>query len=348
MEYDKTSFGTTKQGENVEQVILTNDHNVKVKILTYGALWQSFEVPTDNNEMTNLLVSYDNLRDYEDSGFYLCKTVGRVAGRIGHATYSIDGNEYYSDDNENGNTLHGGPKGLSDRVWKVSEFNQRRNSVSVTLTVEVNSFEDHFLGDMQIDVTYTLDNNDAVTWKITGLSDQKTLFNPTLHTYFNLTDQKTLSSQELWINGNHRLELDSSKIPTGKLLGTDNTPYDFYESHNIIDNLHHLDSISGIEEYDDAFYVNGNNDDPIATVSDPMTNRAIDIYSNRNALIVFTADVINYQNDSKTKIDDYTGLALEAQWLPDAIHNDGFGDIVLPADVKQTYEIKYQYHKLHE
>lgn len=347
MNFEQKTMGTLKNGETVDQLTLTNDHGVSIRVLTLGATWQGFDVPTGHGGQANLLVGYDQLSDYEATPFYVCKTVGRVAGRIGGAAYEIDGTTYHSDQNENQNTLHGGYHGFSDRVWDIAGHQTKDDQISVTLSLAVDGDVDHFPGDMQVKVTYTLTNEDRVTWSITGNSTAATLFNPTLHTYFNVTDQAALSTQQLWINGHQRVRLGSDKVPTGALVEVTDTAYDFTKTATITDQLAKLATENGGREFDDAYRVNGDQKQPIATVSDPVSGRALDVFSNRNGLVIFTADPLGYDQDEAYQASHpFTALAMEAQWLPDAIHHDGFGDIVLPAKAEQTYEISYQYRQL--
>ncbi|MGV0167829.1 aldose epimerase family protein [Furfurilactobacillus sp. WILCCON 0119] len=342
MNIEQQPFGTLTDGQDVTQITLTNDHGTTLRVLTLGATWQGFDVADGHGGQKNLLISYDNLHDYEATPFYVCKTVGRVAGRIGGATYAIDGTTHTSDQNENKNTLHGGKHGFSDVVWTVSDQHQDAESVAVTLTLAVDGTVDHFPGDMTVAVTYTLTNADRATWTITGTSDAVTLFNPTVHTYFNVTGHHELSSQQLFINGRHRILLNDEKVPTGAFADVTDTAYDFTKPITITEQLAKLAATTGGVEFDDAYRVNGSTDRPIATVSDPESGRALDLYSARNGLVIFTADPYAYDQPEPTP---FTALAMEAQWLPDAIHHDGFGDIVLPANAPQTYEISYQFRQ---
>ncbi|MCF6166487.1 Aldose 1-epimerase [Furfurilactobacillus rossiae] len=346
MNFSQQPFGKLSDGRSVDQLILSNDNQVSLRVLTLGATWQGFDVP-DGNNRKNLLISYDQLKDYEATPFYVCKTVGRVAGRIGQATYDIDGTSYHSDQNENKNTLHGGLHGFSDRVWRVVGHQETSDTVSVTLGISVQGSEDNFPGDMDVLVTYSLTNANRATWSITGTATAKTLFNPTLHTYFNVTDNEALTTQQLHINGKQRVLLNSEKVPTGELSDATGTAYDFSKTGTVTDHLAQLKEENGGKEFDDAYRVNGDEHTPIATVSDPASGRAVDLYSSRNGLVIFTADPLAYDKDEAYQASHpYTALAMEAQWLPDAIHHDGFGDVVLPANAPQTYSISYQYREM--
>ena len=68
-------------------------------------------------------------------------------------------------------------------------------------------------------------------------------------------------------------------------------------------------------------------------------NINIDIFSNRNGLIVFTADPIDVANHDKGI---YNAVATEAQTVSDSLHHPDFGDIRLYDGQEKNYEIKYK------
>jgi len=117
------------------------------------------------------------------------------------------------------------------------------------------------------------------------------------------------------------------------------TGYDFSKPRTIKNGLDQLHQ-TGQVEYDDAFVVEPSKDTPIATVGDAAGHREVEVYSDRNALVVFTA---NPTDAKRADARDYNALAMEAQTLPDAIHHDGFGDVILPANQPVTHFISYQY-----
>lgn len=322
-------------GQNIDRYTITNADGNFIQVSTLGATWTGYTV---NNHP--LIVSFNDLAHYDSPASYsLCKSIGRVAGRLTKATATIDGQEYHFDANENDNTLHGGPNGFSEIIWQ-AEQSIREHDASVTFSRHITSDEDHFPGDLDARITYTFgdDNNVAITFS--AASTAATLFNPTCHVYWNLTEgQKTLETQLLQINSKRRLELaDADKVPTGKFVDLPGTGYDFEKTTDIPSALADIKSQTGKIEIDDAYEVTPSADTPIATLSDSASNRHVAIYSDRNALVVFTA---NPFDQSKP----YNALATEAQTLPDAINHEGFGDIELkPGDLKE-YTIQYKYYE---
>lgn len=333
--------------EKVTEIKLINDNGVAISCLTMGAIWHQFLVPSEDGSQKNLLLSFDGIDDYYSNSQNICKSIGRVAGRIKNASFDLDGKHFKLPNNDNGNTLHGGPHGFSTWNWNYST-SVGKNSVSVIFQKKIDESMDDFPGNILATIIYTLNNNDKVTIAYSAMNGkQATLFNPTCHVYFNLSDRRDLTTHELQINSNSILDTDKDLIPTGKLLPVENTPYDFREFKNIalaVGEVHGLDT---------AYVVNepGQGLKPIAVLRDKDSLRQITVNSDRNGLVVYTPENIAGQNLSFTRdqnkpANKNEGIALEAQILPDAIHQDNFGDIVLPRYSKRTYRFSFAYKQL--
>ena len=70
-------------------------------MLSYAATWYDFEVQVDR-QPHSLVLHFDNLADYIETPYQVGKTVGRVAGRIGNATFSLNGQTYHLQPNTAG------------------------------------------------------------------------------------------------------------------------------------------------------------------------------------------------------------------------------------------------------
>lgn len=333
MQITKDIFGQ-HEGQDIERYTITNQAGNFIRVITLGATWQGFVV---NGKP--LIVSFDSVARYAGPANYcLCKSVGRVAGRISDATATIDGKEFHFDANENGNTLHGGPHGFPELIWN-AQTAVHEHDARVIFSREIQSTEDHFPGDLTATITFTFNDDNEVAVTFSAATTESTLFNPTNHAYFNLTaGQQDITSQQLQINSDRMLALDDRKLPTGKFNDVKNTGYNFKTPTLVTAALKDIKDQTGKIEIDDAFEVTPSKSEPIAVLSDTDSNRHIAIYSDRNGLVVFTANPLD---DSKP----YNAVAMEAQTLPDAINHDGFGDIVLEPDEPKEYTITYKYYE---
>lgn len=325
--------------EEITQIKLINDAGVEVDILTLGATWQSLLVPQLDGAMKNIVLGHERPSDYNINGICAGQSIGRVAGRINHGEIEINNQVYQLDKNNNGHCLHGGLKGAHRQNWHYQTFNHG-NEVGVTLSYRAKQSEDKFPGDVTISVTYLWDNRQCLTVQYQANdSTQTTLFNPTNHVYFNLGDSEDLSHHSLWIDADYYLQTTDELIPTGQMLAVDDTPYDFRQAKNV------MKAIKATGGIDNAFVVDSNS--AIAKLVDEQSGDAVEIYSQRNGLVVysfnFPEDNVYFSRSQGRMNVIHEGLALEAQILPDAINHNHFGDITVQPQQSVTHTIQYQF-----
>ena len=88
MQVNSRPFGVTKYGEAVTAYELVNASGVSAVILDYGATVQSLLVPDRGGKLTDVVLGYETVAEYEQNGGYMGATLGRVANRIGGARSS--------------------------------------------------------------------------------------------------------------------------------------------------------------------------------------------------------------------------------------------------------------------
>ena len=114
-------FGLTGNGEQVHAYTIANESGAAVTLLDYGATVQSLYVPNAQGGLTDVVLGYDSVSDYESHDAYLGATVGRFANRIGMARFSLNGQEYRLAANNGANCLHGGQRGFDRFVWQAAD-----------------------------------------------------------------------------------------------------------------------------------------------------------------------------------------------------------------------------------
>jgi len=111
------SFGKTREGEDVQLVVLRNKQGVEARVIDFGATLIGMDVPDRTGTMTSVVLGFDNIGDYETKSPYFGATVGRCANRIAGAQFDLNGTTYKLAANNGANSLHGGLKGFDKRVW---------------------------------------------------------------------------------------------------------------------------------------------------------------------------------------------------------------------------------------
>ena len=172
-----------------------------------------------------MVLGYDEAAEYEAGGLFLGATVGRSANRIGGASIEINGKIYELVKNDNDNNLHSGPDFYHNRVWDVKEAEEDH----VTFVLESPDGDQGYPGNLHIEVTYTLTEDNAVKISYYGVSDEDTVINMTNHSYFNMDGHASgdVMEQEVWIDADAFTRADKESIPTGEIVPVEGTPMDF-------------------------------------------------------------------------------------------------------------------------
>lgn len=330
------------QGHKIQKLSLTNANGVTLSLLTLGATIYEILVPTKSGTH-NIVLNYYNSKDYLANPFYVCMAIGRTAGRIMDGQVVLDGQTTQLPQNEGTTTLHGGPDGFNSQIWQ-GKIVQTANGDAIEMSHLQTG--DGYPGEMQVKIIYTLSPDDVVGIKYTATSTADTVFNPTQHVYFNLGLDDTISGQILKINAAHIQELDQNKIPTGKQTPVEHTPFDFQQPTNLGTAIKEMNGTAE-KGFDDIFVVN-NDQKIIAELADPQTKISVGIESDRNGLVMFTANSFtqDQMNLIRTKGvgKPYEGIALEPQTLSKAGSARDFSAIELKKDEEKSYTIKYHLH----
>ncbi|MFC6253322.1 aldose epimerase family protein [Secundilactobacillus hailunensis] len=336
----KTDFDSYKD-QKVTAFHLENDNGVRITVLDQGGIIAEISVPTENGQHKNMLLQYPHTADYYANPFYVNMMIGTAAGRIKNGQFKVSGKTIQVTPNEGHNTLHGGPNGFHSVNWN-GELKSSDSYTRIILKHHFNSNPGDFPA-ISVTVTYTLKNDNTFRVQFTGESDETTIFNPTYHTYFNVGDEPTIKNQILQLNSHRHMDVDTEKIPTGKLLDNINTPFDFTTPQKLGTAIDKMQDTTE-KGFDDIFEVEPSlTDQTIAKLSDTISNRSVTLHSSRNGLVVFTAN--SFTPDMNLTIGHgapYMGIALEAQNLSDATRFENFGDITLQPGVPKSYEIMYQ------
>jgi len=344
MEINSQSFGKTTEGKSVTKYTLINDNGYYVSIITYGGIITNICVPDKNGKVENIVFGHNNIESYEKLNTYFGCITGRFAGRISNASFEINGQTYNLPKNNNGNCLHGGIKGFDKVVWNATEKIDN-DKVSLILNYLSKDGEEGFPGNLDVNVTYSWNNNNDLTITYSAKTDRETYVTLTNHSYFNLSGDlsSNILDHELMIDADELIEINEEAIPCG-ISKVNNTPIDFRKSKKVgkdIDNDNIQIKNGG--GYDHPFILN-NSQKPIATLTCNRSGRKMDITTDAKSLVFYTGNGL----DNTMKIfDDINiqkrgALCLETQYFPDNMHFDLVPTISLKPEDK--YETTTTFH----
>ena len=225
---EKTLFGKLDDGREVFLYTLKNNTGAEVKIINYGARVVSLTMPDRNGNFADIVTGYDSLKDYINDNSFFGAIVGRYGNRINKGKFKLDGKEYQLTINDGRNSLHGGKKGFFKAYWNAEPV-ESKEGPSLKLSLVSPDGDEGYPGTVNATVTYTLTNNNELKIDYTGTTDKPTIFNPTHHSYFNLSGNfnNTILDEELSIDADSFTPVDSTLIPTGEIRPVENTPMDF-------------------------------------------------------------------------------------------------------------------------
>jgi aldose 1-epimerase len=223
----KEAWGSTAEGQ-VDRYTLTNARGMRVRILTYGGILQTIEVPDRRGRLANVTLGFDNLTDYvERSPFFGCIT-GRYANRIANGTFTLNGQAYELPINNPPNSLHGGTIGFDKHIWAATPFT-RGGDVGLVMTFTSPDGDQGYPGTLRARVTYTLTRDNGIRMDYRATTDKPTVVNLTNHAYFNLAGEGTgtIDDHLLQLNAKRYTPVDPTLIPTGTIDRVAGTPMDF-------------------------------------------------------------------------------------------------------------------------
>lgn len=330
----KETFGKTNDGVAVDQYTLTNAAGMTAKVMTYGAILTELDVPDRDGKLGDVVLGFDNLKDYLERNPHFGSTVGRVANRIAKGKFTLDGKEYTLAINNGPNSLHGGLKGFDKKIWR-AEPKEVPNGVAVEFIYVSKDGEEGYPGNLKVAVVYTLANNNLLRISYEAATDRATPVNLTNHSYFNLAGAKSgdILDHELMIAADKYTPSDDTLIPTGEIKPVKDTPLDFTQSRRIGERIAQLKSYPG-GGYDHNFVLNdGGKDEPTlaARVTEPKTGRILEMYTTEPAVQFYTGNYLNGTLTGRGGVTykKHAGFCLEAQHFPDAVHHDNFPSIIL-------------------
>jgi len=156
---------------------------MRVSLLNFGGIITEILVPNQKGVLENVVLSYKNISDYEDNPNFFGAIIGRVAGRIQGANFTLNDETYSLESNEGSHQLHGGSNGFHQVVWDATTF-QTANTVGVKLSHTSIDGNGGYPGNISTKVTYTLTNNNEFIIDYSAVTDKTTALTMTNHSLF--------------------------------------------------------------------------------------------------------------------------------------------------------------------
>ncbi len=332
--------------KQVSMYTLSNNNGLVAQITNYGAIIVSIFTPDRNGLFADIVQGYDTITDYiEGNSPYMGAICGRCANRIARGKFTLGNREFSLAVNNGPNHLHGGITGFNKVVWDVKSF----SGSGIQLEYLSVDGEEGYPGNLTVNVTYSLTDNNELQIKFKAKTDRTTVVNLAGHSYFNLSGEGSglIYDHELTINGLFYTPTDETNIPTGEILSVKDTPFDFTKPVQIgerIDSNHQ--QISYGAGYDHNWVLNHQCGilGLAASVYDPASGRTLEVYTTQPGLQLYTA---NWIDDEKGKggkrYKRREAFCLETQHFPDSINKPHFPSVILYPENEYDHSCIYKF-----
>lgn len=318
------------EGTEVLRYTFENEAGYRLVLMTYGATILEYWTPDRTGTFGNITIGFDKFEDYIQNAPKWGAAIGPVGGRIAKGQFTLNGKNYQLEANQNGNHLHGGRTGFDGVLFQVASVDNH----GITFYEIRPDGTGNYPGTLQTWITYKLSEAGALQIDYKIETDQETLVNPTNHSYFNLLadDQKTVDSTVFQLMTKGLVLVNSNSIPTGQLDQESDLVKGLQEGltfSNIFASSHpQVVSAGGL---DHPFVLDLDVTEK-GSLYEASNGRRLSFETDRPAVVVYTSNGYDDKTFIKGKVPKaHIGVALETQMLPDAINQEGFGDIRLQA-----------------
>ena len=333
----KRSFGFTAEGKEAYIYRLSNDSGAYIEVTNYGACLVSVVVPDQDRKLTDVVLGYDTLEEYEKGRAHFGAVIGRNANRISQARAEIAGKVYQLAANNGENNLHSGPDNYEYRLWDEIETDDGDNSVTFGLFSP--DGDQGFPGNFRIMVKYKFSRGNEVSIQYMGSSDADTVANMTNHSYFNLNghDQGCISDHWVKLKAQSFTPVkDSGAIPTGEILPVQKTAMDFTMGNVIEQDLDGDDEQirygGGFDHNFVCDHYSQGHKRVIARVLGPKTGIVMEVLSDLPGVQFYTGNFIREQTGKNgCTYHRRDGLCLETQYFPNSVNEENFESPALEA-----------------
>jgi aldose 1-epimerase len=330
----KENFTTTMDGKQVSLYYLHNASGLQMAVTNFGARVVALLAPDRQGLYEDVVLGYDTIQEYLNSKEpYFGATIGRYGNRIGNGRFTLDGKSYQLAQNNNGQALHGGPKGFHNVVWEA----EQPSDSELILKYTAKDGEEGYPGTLSVTMTYALTPQNEFRIEHKATTDHPTVLNLTHHSFFNLhgAGNGTINDHELWIDADRYTPVDSVLIPTGELALVEGTAMDFRTATAIGYRVDaNFDQLQKGRGYDHNYVLNrtiGQVLSRVASVYEPKSGRLMEVSTTEPGLQFYGGNFLDGKAVGKggKPYAFRTAFCLETQHFPDSPNKSQFPATVL-------------------
>lgn len=325
MSVEKSVFGKLADGREAMLYTLKSSGGMTLEVTNYGCRIVKLLVADKNGQLGDVVLGHNSLEEYFGAN-YQGTFVGRYANRIGNAEFTLDGTKYVLSKNDGEHTLHGGPGGYHQVLWDAQVDDGEQPSIRFSHVSP--DGDEGYPGTLKLTVTYTITKDNEIILSYEGVSDKRTPFNPTNHSFFNLSGdyQKKVFDTYLTINSKEVTSVSDDLIPDGKLLSISGGSLDFSSPKKLGDDMFADDRLIKIcGGFDHNFCVEGKGFRKFAEAYEPESGRVMEVFSDLPGVQLYTFNTVdNLTGKDGKPMQPHTAFCLETQYYPDSVNHQEF------------------------
>jgi len=327
-----------KQLDNkIDYISLKNDV-LEVVVTNFGCTILQVLVKDKHGDIQDVVLGYDTIKEYQTYDAYLGALVGRVANRIGKATFTLNDETYHLAVNNGPNNIHGGIKGFSYQI-----FDYEIKDEKVIFHYVSEDGEENFPGTLDFYAIYKLEDNQlVVNYKATTTKD--TLINITNHSYFNLSGHPSnVDEHYLCVHADRYALVDGDGLATGQIRSIKDTPFDFSEEKQIKDLIYQEDEqLKLARGYDHPFIFNKKENQVVLYCAD--SGIELTVSTTLPQAQIYTANYLDGRlGKNGQAMNARDAICVETQNMPDSIHNEENPTVILRKGERYDETTSYQF-----
>ena len=330
-------WGSLPSGEQIGLYTFRNGSGVEARITNFGGRIVTLKTPDRDGNFEDIVLGFDNLDGYLRDNPYFGALVGRYANRIANGEFRLNGKTYRLARNNGPNALHGGLKGFDKVAWNATEISTA-DGPGLELKYSSRDGEEGYPGNLDVKVTYTLNESDELRIDYEATTDQDTVLNLTNHSYFDLRGQAAgeILEHRVTIHADQFTPVNSNLIPTGELRNVEGTPFDFRQPAEIGARIGERDDqLEYAQGYDHNFVLDRTGSGPsvAARVTEPTSGRVLEVLTTQPGVQFYTGNHLDgtVRGKGGTVYGVRFGFCLETQHFPDSPNQPNFPSTELKA-----------------
>ena len=312
----------------VQHFTLTNRRGMVVELMSWGATLVDVCTADRDGVVESVTLAHEDMGTYLENGPYFGCIVGRVAGRIAHGRFHLDGTDYQLPNNQGEHHLHGGAAAMSHQVWQVGDVSESELGLSVAFHYRSEADENAYPGTLDVTVIYTLNDDNQLNVDYQANTDAPTLCNLTHHAYFNLSGntRRTVHGHVLQVQAATVCEMDADLLVTGGEWSVTNSDFEFRTLRSLDATLRSDDARLVLARGIDHYFVL--NDvlahQPQVVLQDEVSGRRLQVFTDQSCVVLYAHNYAGHEALRHGVVGQaHDALCIETQKLPHRSASNG-------------------------